>query len=346
MLLGALITMGVSVVMPIVKERIEFPPKVPSLSEFLLEASLNHYLPKSDFADEIIGNITAIIRPSRIKSEYGDLSSPGMKLRQQGAKAHFPVLMIPGIISTGLELWEGEECARPYFRERLWGTLTMLRFLFMDSKCWLKHLRLDEKDGGDPPGIKIRPAQGLEAADFLMPGFWVWARIIENLAEIGYEHKNLQMAPYDWRLSVEMLEKRDRYFTRLKNQIELMKEINGKKIVVLTHSLGATIWLYFMKWVESDVKGEHFSGGNGGKSWVNDHISSVVNIGGTFLGAPKSLSTIVSGESRETAMLGRIETYILELMLSKAERVDLFRTWTGGLAILPKGGNLIWGTLC
>ena len=35
-------------------------------------------------------------------------------------------------------------------------------------------MALDMETGLDPPRIKIRAAQGLEAADFFMPGFWVW----------------------------------------------------------------------------------------------------------------------------------------------------------------------------
>jgi phospholipid:diacylglycerol acyltransferase len=31
-----------------------------------------------------------------------------------------------------------------------------------------------------------RAAVGLEAADYVIGGYWVWGKIIENLAEIGY----------------------------------------------------------------------------------------------------------------------------------------------------------------
>ena len=52
-----------------------------------------------------------------------------------------PVILIPGIVSTGLESWGTESVARPFFRKRLWvsdlirlclkltakGTSTMIR---------------------------------------------------------------------------------------------------------------------------------------------------------------------------------------------------------------------------
>jgi hypothetical protein len=41
------------------------------------------------------------------------------------------------------------------------------------------------------PQVKIRPASGLEAVDYLMPGYWVFGRLVEALAAIGYDHNNL-----------------------------------------------------------------------------------------------------------------------------------------------------------
>lgn len=271
-----------------------------------------------------------------------DTRSPGRQMRRLGAHAHFPIVMIPGVTSTGLELWEGRKCARGLFRQRLWGTLTMLRTLLMDKQCWIEHLRVDPRTGGDPPGIRVRAAQGLEAADFLLPGFWVWAHVISNLAEIGYDHNNLHMAAYDWRLDLENLQSRDHYFSRLKSSIELLKRGNkGRRVVIVAHSLGSNVWIYFQKWVEAEIK---VGGGGGGPTWISDHIEAFVNLAGPLLGAPKSISTILSGETRDTARMGTLETYLLESLLSKHERLSLFRSWMGGFAIFPKGGNRIWGS--
>lgn len=38
----------------------------------------------------------------------------------------------------------------------------------------------------DPEGIKLRAASGLEAADYLFPGYWVWGKLIQNLAGDGF----------------------------------------------------------------------------------------------------------------------------------------------------------------
>src|SRR4051794_23884983 len=47
--------------------------------------------------------------------------------------------------------------------------------------------------------------------------------------DIGYDSNNLFMASYDWRLSFKGLEQRDKYFTKLKNMIELAHTSNDKR---------------------------------------------------------------------------------------------------------------------
>lgn len=65
---------------------------------------------------------------------------------------------------------------------------------------------MDNETGLDPPGIRVRAVTGLVAADYFAPGYFVWANLIENLAKIGYEQKNMYMASYDWRLSFQNTE--------------------------------------------------------------------------------------------------------------------------------------------
>lgn len=47
--------------------------------------------------------------------------SPGARLRGEGLAALHPVVLVPGIVTGGLELWEGRSCAEGLFRKRLWG---------------------------------------------------------------------------------------------------------------------------------------------------------------------------------------------------------------------------------
>ncbi|CAI9778336.1 unnamed protein product [Fraxinus pennsylvanica] len=89
---------------------------------------------------------------------------PGMRLKHEGLAALHPVVMVPGIVTGGLELWEGRPCSDGLFRKRLWGGsfTEILRRLV----CWLEHLSLDNETGLDPPGIRVRVVQGLVAADY------------------------------------------------------------------------------------------------------------------------------------------------------------------------------------
>lgn len=179
---------------------------------------------------------------------------------------------------------------------------------------------------------------GVEAADYFITGYWVWAKIIENLATIGYDTNNMHFASYDWRLSFSNLEVRDNYFSHLKSTIELSKNKSGLKSVIVTHSMGSSMFPYFLKWVESS------NGGNGGKKWVNNHIESFVNIAGPLMGVPKAVTSLLSGETRDTMALGSFGAYILEKFFSRRERTKLMRNWFGGASMLPKGGEAVWGS--
>ncbi len=47
-----------------------------------------------------------------------------------------------GFVTSGLELWQGRPCAAGYFRQNLWGTLTMAQTMIADKDCWLQHMML------------------------------------------------------------------------------------------------------------------------------------------------------------------------------------------------------------
>jgi hypothetical protein len=77
-----------------------------------------------------------------------NLTSPEFQLRpgQRLAayrKPSMPIIIIPGIISTGLELWQGEKCAEGRFRHRFWTSMQMVDNIGRDHQCWLKHISLN-----------------------------------------------------------------------------------------------------------------------------------------------------------------------------------------------------------
>jgi phospholipid:diacylglycerol acyltransferase len=249
------------------------------------------------------------------------------------------MVMVPGVISSGLESWGTANISRAYFRKRLWGSWTMMRALVLDKETWKKHIMLDKKTGLDPPLIKLRAAQGFDATDFFITGYWIWNKILENLATLGYDPTNSFTAAYDWRLSYQNLEVRDKYFTRLKSYIETAVLTENRKVVITSHSMGSQVAFYFFHWVQSDM------GGRGGQDWVERHIDSWINISGCMLGAVKDLTAILSGEMRDTVQLNAFAIYGLEKFLSKEERSELFRAMPGISSMLPIGGNAVWGDL-
>ncbi|EMR69128.1 putative phospholipid:diacylglycerol acyltransferase protein [Eutypa lata UCREL1] len=263
--------------------------------------------------------------------------SIGLKARSEGLTANHPIIMVPGVISTGLESWGTANISRPYFRKRLWGSWSMMRALVLDKEAWKRHIMLDKVTGLDPPDIKLRAAQGFDATDFFITGYWIWNKIIENLASLGYDPTNSFTAAYDWRLSYANLEVRDQYFTRLKTHIEIAHEFSGKKVVLASHSMGSQVLFYFLHWAASE------KGGKGGDDWVETHVEAWINISGCMLGAVKDYTAVLSGEMRDTAQLNAFAVYGLEKFLSKDERAEIFRAMPGISSMLPIGGDAVWG---
>ncbi|KAH3673340.1 hypothetical protein WICMUC_003700 [Wickerhamomyces mucosus] len=323
--------------------------KVSDLDQLMNFTSLNDYF--DDWKDVVPTGLQGILndiqnKPPGQGQDFSESFAVGKALRaEENLTSKHSVIMVPGVISTGIESWglDGVDGCRSqqHFRKRLWGSMYMLRMMFLDKTCWLKHIMLDPETGLDPPGVKLRAAQGFEAADFFIVGYWIWNKILENLSAIGYEPNRMATASYDWRLSYLDLERRDGYFSKLKDQVEFHYRLTGEKSVLVGHSMGSQVIYYFMKWVEAE--GIHF--GNGGPDWINKYIDSYVDISGSMLGAPKAVPALISGEMKDTVQLNALAVYGLEKFFSRRERLDMLRTFGGIASMLPKGGDLIWGNL-
>ncbi|KAI0098392.1 LACT-domain-containing protein [Daldinia grandis] len=307
--------------------------ELPEIGELSMDSFLD-VLPAG-----LVKDMRDLMKGEREFVDNYDSFSVGIKARTEGLSVHHPVIMVPGVISTGLESWGTANISRPYFRRRLWGSWTMMRALVLDKEIWKKHIMLDKKTGLDPPNIKLRAAQGFDATDFFITGYWIWSKIVENLASLGYDPTNSFTAAYDWRLTYQNLELRDQYFTRLKSYVELAHEFSGQKVVLASHSMGSQVLFYFFHWVASA------QGGKGGDDWVERHVEAWINISGCMLGAVKDVTAILSGEMRDTAQLNSFAVYGLEKFLSKDERAEIFRAMPGMSAMLPLGGDAVWGNL-
>ncbi|KAJ7874815.1 Lecithin:cholesterol acyltransferase-domain-containing protein [Mycena olivaceomarginata] len=90
----------------------------------------------------------------------------------------------------------------------------MLSLVTFNRDKWISAMMLDPVTGLDPLGAKVRAAEGINAASSFIQGYWIWSKIVENLAAVNYDTNNLYLGPYDWRLSYYNLEERDGYFSR------------------------------------------------------------------------------------------------------------------------------------
>ena len=119
--------------------------------------------------------------------------------------------------------------------------------------------------------------------------------------------------------------------------------IHGVPVAILAHSYGDQLTRYFLNWVETPARE---GGGGGGRRWTAKHVAVYVDIAGPMLGIPKTVPSLLSGDMRDTAILGQLESL---LGLEKAPLVagarlrapgtvaQTFRTCGVARAMLPRG---------
>lgn len=311
---------------------------------------------------------TSGTRPDDAEAESSSHLLLGERLAAAGLSKKHPVVFIPGIISSGLELWQGRRCARRNFRERLWGDTAQANKLLVGVECWLEHMRLDNETGLDPPGVRLRVASGLAAADVVMGAYSLWAGLVQQLAALGYDESSVHLAAYDWRVRFDLLEERDAYFTALKARVELMSDLaGGRPVVFVSHSMGFNVLSYFLQWVHSraatgrqcphlplqerlDRESRHPQLEVDGALppacdgwWARRYVRTWVNLAGSAAGAPKGLLAWYSGQMGNLASMGPLFSAMLETYLPKRSLRGLWRSFQSMTALIPMGGVRVWG---
>jgi len=158
---------------------------------------------------------------------------------------------------------------------------------------WMRHITLGPDLIHETRGIKVRACSGLRAVDYLTDNeilkrsTYVFGPLINFLKKSGgYEEGvDLDAAPYDWRIPPQELEARDHYFTNALSIIERMFHINGKKVVLLCHSLGCKVGHYLLK----------FAKHHRGQEWIDTFVETLFLAGNPTLGASVSLPRLVLG---------------------------------------------------
>jgi Lecithin:cholesterol acyltransferase len=218
-------------------------------------------------------------------------------------------------MSSGLEIQESS-LEPDWVGKRLWINLASLGFESLHSggaiediepsdgeernvnkkyaSSWLQHIALMDDMQSEHPGIRVRNLEGCEGVDYLSPGAltnfvsYVFGPIISALKKVGYEEgKNLDAAPYDWRLAPSTLEERDQYFSKTLDKIDMLYRNNKKTpVVLLCHSLGCKVGHYLL----------NFAKLHKGQNWIDKRIHTYMPVGAPHLGAPTAIRSPVSGE--------------------------------------------------
>ena len=338
-----------------------------------------------DTRDQLLTNILAHLRSKNETNPFD--------------KKHPPIFLIPGLASTRLLSWSRVNCPFPQPKVTV-GTIIWLSVPrvaiestgVVSNSCWIECLKLSS-DGREADNVfdnqtcKIRPDEGLDAISSLTPvdtvseillsngSNTVYAWLVEWLSlNLNYDVTNLIGLGYDWRLSPKSLESRDGYFTRMKSTIESSVKQNGNRPgFVVCHSLGNTIWRFFLDWVERGfVEGElrrlervenggRFGIGIGwfdfahavpsasstveerakisGKilfdDWVAKHVYSYVALSAPFLGAANPTRAVLSGEAMGLPVTEALARE-LELTFGSTNTASAISTKAGGAHTFPE----------
>eukprot|EP01124_Arcella_intermedia_P023713 TRINITY_DN3825_c0_g1_i1.p1 TRINITY_DN3825_c0_g1~~TRINITY_DN3825_c0_g1_i1.p1 ORF type:complete len:984 (+),score=206.70 TRINITY_DN3825_c0_g1_i1:18-2969(+) len=277
---------------------------------------------------------------------------PAEQMKQKGFVPKYPVFLIPGFASSALHIEATD--TEGWKHERVWLNVdkllaskasvvgkriskvfsnTQIEKLVeegkeeIDSKfsnIWVNHICLQKDCISDPPGIKVRAVSSQDGCTYLQTGqigqhlAYVMGPLIKNLEKLGYvDEKTLFARPYDWRIPPHYLEIRDKYFTNLYQSISQLTT----PIVLIGHSMGNRIIQYFLLFVEI----------NFGRKWIDEHIYSWVAVGAPWLGAPKMLRALISGER-----MG------LDALITQADSVSFSRRVGTTMFLLPVGEEHYW----
>ena len=165
------------------------------------------------------------------------------------------------------------------------------------KNLWLKHMCLGPDMCSETKGIEVRPIEGLDGVDYLAPGVltngasYVFGPVINMLMQKGgyIREKNIDAAPYDWRLPPNFVQERDNYMVRTAAKVErLYRNNNDTKVVLLCHSMGCKMGHYFMNWIHANK--------NYGAAWLDKFIHTYMPVGAPHIGAPKSIRATIDGD--------------------------------------------------
>lgn len=210
---------------------------------------------------------------------------------------HNVTFTVPGILGTRLEAKLDRDWVPHYICAKTsdWFTIWMNYEIIapLSGTCWIENLRLQfdtvTNRTLNADGVQIRTEcfgttdciEWLDPHHFIPLGRY-FHDIIESFVRNGYEVNNtLKAATYDWRKSP--LEHELYFFPLLKQMTEEMYQKFNKKVVYVAHSMGNPTLVNFLALQTEE--------------WKTKHVKIWAAISPVFMGAPKSLKGLISGEN-------------------------------------------------
>jgi len=191
-----------------------------------------------------------------------------------------PIFLMPGLAATRLVSWKYKSCSNLLVsdvnvQDYVWMNMNMLlQMATIDETCFCEcmTLGLNQTDMNDiNVGCKLRPDEGLDAISSLAPGSFqsnllvggkntVYAWLTQWLADnLGYDVSSIIGLPFDWRLSPDIMEKRDGFLTLTRRRIEAAVASNGAPGIMVAHSMGNNVFRYFLEWLRNEMHEEAYT---------------------------------------------------------------------------------------
>jgi len=207
-----------------------------------------------------------------------------------------PIILVPGDGGNSIEGRLNKTTTVHYICDKvsdwftLWLNLEQLVPEVVD--CWVDNMKLVYNPvthrSSDNPGVETRiPGFGnTSTVEYLDPSqrfFSVYfANLVTHLLPQGYiRGSNLHGAPYDFRKAAH---EHEDYFNRVKILVEETYLANEETpVILLTHSLGSPMMLYFLT---------HQS-----KAWKEKYIRALVTLAGPWGGSVRALSIFAVGDN-------------------------------------------------
>eukprot|EP00928_Gymnodinium_smaydae_P011850 TRINITY_DN14335_c0_g1_i1.p1 TRINITY_DN14335_c0_g1~~TRINITY_DN14335_c0_g1_i1.p1 ORF type:complete len:448 (+),score=71.88 TRINITY_DN14335_c0_g1_i1:38-1345(+) len=220
-----------------------------------------------------------------------------------------PVVIVPGLTGSALEARLTHAPMPHAFCKhdsggKWFNTWVRVAELLPEVKdCLVQRLQLFYNKTDDTysnsQGVELRPVDfgGVKGIDVLDPGVSLTAEFMDMIRRfedsLGYQvGKNLHGAPYDWRLAGDAHARRTNgvggLYAQLQGLIEETVRRNGRRAVLISHSLGCPTTLYFFhKYVSEAWRAEFIEGWIAlAGAWMGGSAQAACYLGGDTLGLP------------------------------------------------------------